>query len=239
MELPELYTVLKGEVASIMEYGVFIKIPGCRKQGLVHRTHMSSCRVENPAEIVDVGEKVWVKVIGKEMQDEKVKLSLSMKAVNQGTGKDLDPNNVILEQDERKRREFRDYSKQRITLEAVLNTVCKKCGCKGHFAKDCFSQPGGMKYGLVPEEEEEEEEGQGEGPGQQPSQSEKAPAKKRKKEKKMKKQKHKEKRGASDSDSSDSSSAEDTKRRRSSSSKKQKKKKKHKMQKHKGHRHRD
>ncbi|MGH0137056.1 UNVERIFIED_CONTAM: hypothetical protein FKN15_028226, partial [Acipenser sinensis] len=65
--------------------------------GLVHRTHMSSCRVENPAEIVDVGEKVWVKVIGKEMQDEKVKLSLSMKAVNQGTGKDLDPNNVILE----------------------------------------------------------------------------------------------------------------------------------------------
>ncbi|XP_033879483.1 nucleolar protein of 40 kDa [Acipenser ruthenus] len=237
MELPELYAVLKGEVASIMEYGVFIKIPGCRKQGLVHRTHMSSCRVENPAEIVDVGEKVWVKVIGKEMQDEKVKLSLSMKAVNQGTGKDLDPNNVILEQDERKRREFRDYSKQRITLEAVLNTVCKKCGCKGHFAKDCFSQPGGMKYGLVPEEEEEE--GQGEGPGQQPSQSEKAPAKKRKKEKKMKKQKHKEKRGASDSDSSDSSSAEDTKRRRSSSSKKQKKKKKHKMQKHKGHRHRD
>lgn len=235
MELPELYAVLKGEVASIMEYGVFIKIPGCRKQGLVHRTHMSSCRVENPAEIVDVGEKVWVKVIGKEMQDEKVKLSLSMKAVNQGTGKDLDPNNVILEQDERKRREFRDYSKQRITLEAVLNTVCKKCGCKGHFAKDCFSQPGGMKYGLVPEEEEEE--GHGEGPGQQPSQSEKAPAKKRKKEKKMKKQKHKEKRGASDSDSSDSSSAEDTKRRRSSSSsKKQKKKKKHKMQKHKGHR---
>ncbi|RXM95883.1 Nucleolar protein of 40 kDa [Acipenser ruthenus] len=225
MELPELYAVLKGEVASIMEYGVFIKIPGCRKQGLVHRTHMSSCRVENPAEIVDVGEKVWVKVIGKEMQDEKVKLSLSMKAVNQGTGKDLDPNNVILEQDERKRREFRDYSKQRITLEAVLNTVCKKCGCKGHFAKDCFSQPGGMKYGLVPEEEEEEE-GQGEGPGQQPSQSEKAPAKKRKKEKKMKKQKHKEKRGASDSDSSDSSSAEDTKRRRSSSSKKQKHKEK-------------
>ncbi|KAK1153175.1 nucleolar protein of 40 kDa-like isoform X1, partial [Acipenser oxyrinchus oxyrinchus] len=81
-------------------------VAGCSLPCLVHRTHMSSCRVENPAEIVDVGEKVWVKVIGKEMQDEKVKLSLSMKAVNQGTGKDLDPNNVILEQDERKRREF-------------------------------------------------------------------------------------------------------------------------------------
>ncbi|XP_029427600.1 nucleolar protein of 40 kDa isoform X1 [Rhinatrema bivittatum] len=62
--LPALYDIFKGEVASITEYGAFIKIPGCRKQGLVHRTHMSSCRVENPSEIVDIGEKVWVKVTG-------------------------------------------------------------------------------------------------------------------------------------------------------------------------------
>ncbi|NXN16564.1 NO40 protein, partial [Indicator maculatus] len=125
--------------------------------GLVHRTHMSSCRVDKPSEIVDVGDKVWVKLIGKEMKDGKVKLSLSMKVVNQGTGKDLDPNNVSLEQDERKKRSFRDYTSQKITLEAVLNTVCKKCGCKGHFAKECFVQPGGTKYSLIPEEEEEEE----------------------------------------------------------------------------------
>ncbi|EOB04366.1 Nucleolar protein of 40 kDa, partial [Anas platyrhynchos] len=144
--------------------------------GLVHKTHMSSCRVDKPSEMVDVGDKVWVKVIGKEMKDDKLKLSLSMKVVNQGTGKDLDPNNVALDQDERKKRMFRDYTSQKITLEAVLNTVCKKCGCKatqkkkacgrrvcsfkhcfaGHFAKECFMQPGGTKYSLIPEEEEEE-----------------------------------------------------------------------------------
>uniref|UniRef100_A0A8C3PI46 Zinc finger CCHC-type containing 17 n=1 Tax=Calidris pygmaea TaxID=425635 RepID=A0A8C3PI46_9CHAR len=118
---------------------------------------MSSCRVDKPSEIVDVGDKVWVKLIGKEMKDDKLKLSLSMKVVNQGTGKDLDPNNVSLDQDERKKRMFRDYTSQKITLEAVLNTVCKKCGCKGHFAKECFVQPGGTKYSLIPEEEEEEE----------------------------------------------------------------------------------
>uniref|UniRef100_A0A8C0UTM5 Zinc finger CCHC-type containing 17 n=1 Tax=Cyanistes caeruleus TaxID=156563 RepID=A0A8C0UTM5_CYACU len=118
---------------------------------------MSSCRVDKPSEMVDVGDKVWVKLIGKEVKDEKLKLSLSMKVVHQGTGKDLDPNNVSLEQDERKRRTFRDYTSQKITLEAVLNTVCKKCGCKGHFAKECFVQPGGTKYSLIPEEEEEEE----------------------------------------------------------------------------------
>lgn len=28
----------------------------------------------------------------------------------------------------------------------------------GHFAKDCFMQPGGTKYSLIPDEEEEKEE---------------------------------------------------------------------------------
>nr|XP_033811738.1 nucleolar protein of 40 kDa isoform X2 [Geotrypetes seraphini] len=179
--LPKLYDIFKGEVANITDYGAFIKIPGCSKQGLVHRTHMSSCRVEKPSEIVDLGEKVWVKVIGIETKDGKTKVSLSMKAVNQGTGKDSDPNNVMLDQDQRKKRQFQDYSKQKITLEAVLNTICKKCGCKGHFAKECFLQPGGVKYSLVPEEEEKEEE---------ETQPEHLP-KKRKKEKKKKKKKSK------------------------------------------------
>ncbi|XP_072532352.1 zinc finger CCHC domain-containing protein 17 isoform X1 [Salminus brasiliensis] len=152
--LPELYSILRGEVASVTDYGAFVKIPGYRKQGLVHKSEMSASRVDNPSEIVDVGEQVWIKVIGKEINDEKVKLSFSMKAVNQGTGRDLDPNNVMAEQDARRRRRFQDNTGQRITLEAVLNTTCKKCGCTGHFAKDCFSQAG-LQYSLVPEEEEE------------------------------------------------------------------------------------
>ncbi|XP_053942342.1 zinc finger CCHC domain-containing protein 17 isoform X1 [Cuculus canorus] len=232
--LPELYAIFQGEVAAVTEYGAFIKIPGCRKQGLVHRTHMSSCRVDKPSEIVDVGDKVWVKLIGKEMKDDKLKLSLSMKVVNQGTGKDLDPNNVSLDQDERKKRTFRDYTSQKITLEAVLNTVCKKCGCKGHFAKECFVQPGGTKYSLIPEEEEEEVAAarcEREKKGSLAEES----SKKRKKEKKKKK-KHKNKQSSeSDSDSSDSDSdgtqpaSKKTKHsEKPSKAQKKKKKKKHK-----------
>ncbi|KAF2981304.1 hypothetical protein EK904_000630, partial [Melospiza melodia maxima] len=58
---------------------------------------MSSCPVDKPTEMLDVGDKVWVKLIGREVKDDKLKLSLSMKVVHQGTGKDLDPNNVSLE----------------------------------------------------------------------------------------------------------------------------------------------
>ncbi|XP_050182195.1 zinc finger CCHC domain-containing protein 17 isoform X1 [Myiozetetes cayanensis] len=228
--LPELYAIFQGEVATVTDYGAFIKIPGCRKQGLVHRTHMSSCRVDKPSEIVDVGDKVWVKLIGKEMKDDKVKLSLSMKVVNQGTGKDLDPNNVALDQDERKKRTFRDYTSQKITLEAVLNTVCKKCGCKGHFAKECFVQPGGTKYSLIPEEEEDEVAAAAGHGGDKKTSLAEEPSKKRKKEKKKKK-KHKAKESSeSDSDSSDSDSSgaqPSSKRSKHSKAPKKKKKQKH------------
>ncbi|XP_076865053.1 zinc finger CCHC domain-containing protein 17 [Brachyhypopomus gauderio] len=207
--LPEMYSIIKGEVVSLTAYGAFVKIPGYRKQGLVHKSEMSASRVDNPSEIVDVGDQVWIKVIGKEIYDEKVKLSFSMKAVNQGTGRDLDPNNVMAEQDARRRRQFRDHTGQRITLEAVLNTTCKKCGCTGHFAKDCFSQPG-LQYSLVPEEEESE----------CVTQSTQSEPPKQRKEKKAKKEKKKRKR-ESVSDSDDAKRSE--------------KKKKHKKHKHKTH----
>uniref|UniRef100_A0A8C6PMB1 Zinc finger CCHC domain-containing protein 17 n=1 Tax=Nothobranchius furzeri TaxID=105023 RepID=A0A8C6PMB1_NOTFU len=153
--LPPMYSIAKGEVVSVQTYGAFVRLPGYRKEGLVHVSEMSASRVESASEIVDVGEQVWIKVIGREIQGEKVKLSFSMKAVNQGTGRDLDPNNVQAEQDARRRRQFRDQGSNRITLEAVLNTTCSKCGCKGHFTKDCFSAPG-LQYALVPEEDDEE-----------------------------------------------------------------------------------
>lgn len=118
---------------------------------------MSSYLVDKPSEIVDVGAKVWVKLIGQKMENDRIKVSLSLKVVNQGTGKDLDPNKVINEKEERQRLSFQDYTGQ-ITLESVLNTTCKKCGCKGHFARDCFMQPRGTQYSLIPNEEEEKEE---------------------------------------------------------------------------------
>lgn len=37
----------------------------------------------------------------------------------------------VCRQDARRRRQFRDQTSNKITLEAVLNTTCSKCGCKG------------------------------------------------------------------------------------------------------------
>ncbi|KAM6428114.1 zinc finger CCHC domain-containing protein 17 [Liasis olivaceus] len=224
--LPELYAVFQGEIASVTDYGAFIKIPGTQKQGLVHKSQMSNSRVDKPSEMVEVGEKVWVKLIGKEKKDDKLKLSLSMKVVNQGTGKDLDPNNVVLDQDARKKCSFKDYTSQKITLEAVLNTVCKKCGCPGHFAKDCFMQPGGTKYTLIPEDEAV------------PAEDEKKvhhSVKKRKKDKKKRKKHKNTDLQAFDSTDSDSGNQPVQKKakRKEKASPSQKRKKKHHKKKHK------
>ncbi|XP_033830871.1 nucleolar protein of 40 kDa [Periophthalmus magnuspinnatus] len=226
--LPPLFSISKGEVVSVQTYGAFVRLPGYKNQGLVHVSEMSASRVENPSEIVDVGEQVWIKVIGREIHGEKVKLSFSMKAVNQGTGRDLDPNNVMADQDARRRKQFKDGTRNKITLEAVLNTTCSKCGCKGHFTKDCFSAPG-LQYTLLPEEDDEE-------PLQQTSTSanrEDTDKRKKKKEKKIKKKRKKERKDSESDSGSDSSSECKSKRQRHD--REDKKKKKHK--KHKSHKH--
>ncbi|XP_026204020.1 nucleolar protein of 40 kDa [Anabas testudineus] len=211
--LPPLYSIAKGEVVSVQTYGAFVRLPGYKKEGLVHVSEMSASRVENASEIVDVGEQVWIKVIGREIQGDKVKLSFSMKAVNQGTGRDLDPNNVMAEQDARRRKQFIDRTSNRITLEAVLNTTCSKCGCKGHFTKDCFSAPG-LQYALLPEEDDEEPQQQQQQTSTVALQQLSDKKKKKKKEKKMKKSKREKKESESNSSSSSDSECKTKRRRR-------------------------
>ncbi|XP_015677664.1 nucleolar protein of 40 kDa [Protobothrops mucrosquamatus] len=162
-ELPELYAIFQGEIASVTEYGAFIKIPGTQKQGLINYMVIIwltffcydcyNLNINFCPGYLGMKQKSKCIALCFQKKDDKLKLSLSMKVVNQGTGKDLDPNNIVLDQEARKKCSFRDYTSQKITLEAVLNTVCKKCGCPGHFAKDCFMQPGGTKYTLIPEDE--------------------------------------------------------------------------------------
>ena len=69
-----------------------------------------------------------------------MRVSLSMKLVDQNNGKDLDPSNEVAES-EASRRSLPSNSLQApLELGAVFNTVCSKCGAKGHMSVDCFSR---------------------------------------------------------------------------------------------------
>ncbi|OWF51913.1 nucleolar protein of 40 kDa-like [Mizuhopecten yessoensis] len=195
--LPNLYFVFQGEVASVKSYGAFIKIPDSKKQGLVHKSQMSKARVDDPTEMLSVGEKVQCKVIS--IEDDKV--SLSMKCVNQTTGQDEDPTNVQLSLDNRQKKQGVRGGRPKIELGAVLDTTCRKCGGHGHLAQDCFHTKGGKSYELVPDLEDD-------GFPELSEEESSSLKKKRKKEKKPKKEKkkhkkHKHQKQASSEDSSD------------------------------------
>ncbi|KAF9916626.1 Nucleolar protein of 40 kDa [Lobosporangium transversale] len=151
--LPDLYSIHRGQVVRVEDYGAFVQIPGFRKQGLVHKRQTSNHFTENVSDVVASGDHVWVKVTS--LQDGKI--ALSMKYVSQGDGTDLDPNLVKLTgEEDRKRTHTTFIDKQPIAIEeggVFLKTVCKKCGASGHLATDCFSA--GEQFELLADEDDE------------------------------------------------------------------------------------
>ena len=146
-----LNSIFLGEVASVQSYGAFVKIPGCSQQGLVHRSQISKVNVPDVSEVLAKGDRVWCKVVS---NTDDGKIGLSMKVVDQGSGKDLDPNGVQMQLDEQRRKEWVPGEKRKtISLDAVFNTTCSKCGTRGHLSKDCFQVAGGKTYDLIPEED--------------------------------------------------------------------------------------
>jgi polyribonucleotide nucleotidyltransferase len=81
---PEDGKIYDGKVVKIMDFGAFVNFLG-KKDGLVHISAISEERIEKVSDAVKEGDNVKVKVIG---FDKRGKVRLSMKDVNQKTGKD-------------------------------------------------------------------------------------------------------------------------------------------------------
>jgi polyribonucleotide nucleotidyltransferase len=77
--------IYSGKVVKIMDFGAFVNFLG-KKDGLVHISALSEERVEKVGDVVKEGDKVKVKVIG---FDRRGKVKLSMKDVDQKTGKEI------------------------------------------------------------------------------------------------------------------------------------------------------
>ena len=73
-----------------MEFGAFVNFFGSR-DGLVHISQLASNRVQKTSDVVKEGDKVKVKLLG---FDDRGKTRLSMKAVDQTTGEDLEAKQI-------------------------------------------------------------------------------------------------------------------------------------------------
>ncbi len=82
---PEVNAIYQGTVVKTADFGAFVNFFGA-KDGLVHISQLADQRVAKTTDVVKEGDKVWVKLLG---FDERGKVRLSMKVVDQATGKEI------------------------------------------------------------------------------------------------------------------------------------------------------
>jgi polyribonucleotide nucleotidyltransferase len=83
---PEVNQVYDGTVVKVVDFGAFVNFFGS-KDGLVHISQLASRRVQKVTDVVKEGDKVKVKLLG---FDDRGKVRLSMKVVDQVTGEDIE-----------------------------------------------------------------------------------------------------------------------------------------------------
>jgi polyribonucleotide nucleotidyltransferase len=82
---PEVGVIYEGKVVKVVDFGAFVNFFGA-KDGLVHISQLAPRKVAKVTDVVKEGDKVWVKLLG---FDDRGKVRLSMKVVDQETGKEI------------------------------------------------------------------------------------------------------------------------------------------------------
>ena len=82
---PEEGQVYDGKVVKIVDFGAFVNFFG-KRDGLVHVSQIENRRLNHPSDVLKEGQDVKVKLLG---FDERGKVRLSMKVVNQETGEEM------------------------------------------------------------------------------------------------------------------------------------------------------
>ena len=84
---PEEGQVYKGKVVKIVDFGAFVNFFG-KRDGLVHVSQIENRRLNHPSDVLKEGQEVYVKLLG---FDDRGKVRLAMKMVDQETGAELPP----------------------------------------------------------------------------------------------------------------------------------------------------
>jgi polyribonucleotide nucleotidyltransferase len=88
VEEPEVGIIYTGKVVKLMDFGAFVNFFG-KRDGLVHVSQIASERVNHPKDILKEGQDVKVKLLE---IDNRGKVRLSMKVVDQETGSEITGN---------------------------------------------------------------------------------------------------------------------------------------------------
>jgi polyribonucleotide nucleotidyltransferase len=82
---PEVGSIYNGTVVKLVDFGAFVNFFG-KRDGLVHVSQIENRRLNHPSDVLKEGQEVKVKLVG---LDDRGKVRLSMKVVNQDTGEEM------------------------------------------------------------------------------------------------------------------------------------------------------
>ncbi|XP_066599381.1 ATP-dependent RNA helicase DHX8 [Prorops nasuta] len=172
---PEVGKIYSGKVANIVKFGCFVQLEGLKRrwEGLVHISQLRrEGRVAAASDVVSRGQRVLVKVLN--IVGEKV--SLSMKDIDQETGRDLNPD-ITVTRTEEDEKHLRNPDRPASLLELQGNwdddetgsrkrvqrlSSPEKWEIKQMLAASCIDRSElpefDMETGVLPREDDEEED---------------------------------------------------------------------------------
>ena len=127
MELKDLKDGMEliGTVRNVIDFGVFVDI-GVHQDGLVHISQISDNYIKHPSDVLKVGDVVKVKVLGVDLN--KQKISLTMKTTELPHGLNVGNQKTDRERKEGRRNAERKREDKNLSKEDMLALLYKKFG---------------------------------------------------------------------------------------------------------------
>lgn len=117
-------SIVDGKVTKIVPFGAFIEL-GDNIEGLVHISEMASKHIETPAQVVKPGDDVKVKVM--EINPERRRISLSMKAAAADLGFEIEiDESIVPEKPKKDKKEEGEVSAEDVVVEDVTETPAEE-----------------------------------------------------------------------------------------------------------------
>ncbi len=110
-------TIVDGTVTKIVPFGAFVEL-GNSIEGLVHISEMAAKHIDSPAQVVKQGQDVKVKVM--EINPDRRRISLSMKAAAEELGYDIEIDESVVVEDPKPRKRDDEAAE---TEEAVVDAI--------------------------------------------------------------------------------------------------------------------
>ena len=155
-------SICEVEVTRLVPFGAFVKLSD-EVEGLIHVSELAPKHIDNPAQVVHLGDKIQAKVVG--INEDKHRISLSMRAAAEELGFEIEieeilPENVTARKRNKKAEDSTEGTEDKSEIEdtATEEAEVKEEEKKEEKEEEKIEEPKEEEKAEEPKEEKAEEE---------------------------------------------------------------------------------